>query len=797
MRRAPRRSDRAPQPRGLRRYLALAHLAILWERVWPRLWPAASAAGLLLALALTGVLPALPGWAHLLVLALGGAAALGLLGLGLRGLRWPDPHAVRRRVERDSGLPHRPLTSADERLAAGGGDPLAEELWTAHRERLRASLKALRVGLPRPGVAARDPVALRALPLLLLVAAAVAAGPRIPERLASAVSPAFGAPAPERTVNLWIDPPGYTGEAPTVLEAGADEPARVPEGSRIVVQAHGGTSAPALHLGGSARPLERAGEQSWKLATQVTAAADGPARVAADGDTLGRWTLAIVADAPPAVSFAEAPRAGRRGTLRVRYQAKDDYGVTGVTLRINRPGADRGPIERTLPTPSGDSDVTEAHENLSAHVWAGLPVRMTLIARDAAGQTAASDSIRAPLPAREFDHPVARKLVELRRQLARNPESRTEVARGLARIGERPARYDGDFVVSLAVRSAERRLMHDTSDGAVREVQQLLWNTALHLEDGTAALAARDLERAREALERALQDDAASRDEIERLTRQLQEAMQRFLQAKAQEMQQAEPAQRPEAEDGMKTIRADELQQMAQRIRELAEAGQTERAQQLLERLREIMAGLQQRQPRQMSERAREAQKAMRELRDVTREQRELLDETYRRSQQRDGEGQRDSRANRQGAEQQGQLRRKLGKLADKLGKALGQTPQALGEAGEGMGKAERALDRGEPGGAVPGQREALSKLQKGLQQAGQRARKMMQAGRGGRRQGRRDPLGRGTQGTRTGEEVEVPDEETGVERAREILDRLRGRAGDRSLPELDRDYIQRLLDRF
>ncbi|SDG41777.1 TIGR02302 family protein [Limimonas halophila] len=813
MRRAPRRSDQAPQPCGLRRHLVLGFLAILWERAWPRLWPAASVAALLLAVGLSGALPLLPGWAHLLVLALGGAAVAGLLVAGLWRVRPPDGHTVRRRVERDSALRHRPLTSEDETLAAGTGDPMAEALWTAHRERLRASLKALRVRLPRPGVAARDPAAVRAIPLLLLVAGLIAAGPRIPERLAAAVSPAFGAPAPERTVNLWVDPPGYTGQAPRVLTPGPDA-ARVPDGSRLVAQVHGGTEPPTLQVAGSKKELAASAERSWKLTTEISQAASGPVRVRAGGDTLARWELAVLADAPPSVAFARAPRATPRGALQVRYEASDDYGVTSVRLRISRPGSDREPIVRELPAPGDDEGVSEAYENLGAHIWAGLPVRMTLIARDAAGQTAESETIRAPLPARRFEHPVARQLVELRRELAREPETRAPVVRALNAIGNKPGRYDGDYVVSLAVRAAERRLVHDQTRQAVREVQRILWETALHLEEGTAALAARDLERAREALERALRDEDASAEEIARLTEQLQAAMQRYLQAKAREMQQAEEAPRPQQDGEMRMIQGDELQKLTKRIQQLAQAGQTERAQKLLDQLRQIMEGLQQRQPSQMSERAREAQKAMQALRELSREQQELLDRTYRRSQQQQqqqgqaqqqsgqqqsgqqqaGQQQGGQQANRQGAQRQGELRQQLGELAEKLGKTLGQTPQALGQAGERMGAARQSLERGEPGQAVPSQREALNELQKGLQQAGQRARQMMQAGRGG--QGRRDPLGRSRNGAQSGADVQVP-EEMDVQRAREILQQLRGRAGDRSLPELDREYIDRLLDRF
>ena len=61
-----------------------------------------------------------------------------------------------------------------------------------------------------------------------------------------------------------------------------------------------------------------------------------------------------------------------------------------------------------------------------------------------------------------------------------------------------------------------------------------------------------------------------------------------------------------------------------------------------------------------------------------------------------------------------------------------------------------------------------------------------------------RDPLGRnqGEYGTEALEGVEIPDEME-LRRAREILDELRRRRGQRSRPPLELDYIDRLLQRF
>ena len=65
----------------------------------------------------------------------------------------------------------------------------------------------------------------------------------------------------------------------------------------------------------------------------------------------------------------------------------------------------------------------------------------------------------------------------------------------------------------------------------------------------------------------------------------------------------------------------------------------------------------------------------------------------------------------------------------------------------------------------------------------------------GGRPNGQRDPLGRPqrTEGPDLGQNVKVPDE-IDVERARQILEAIRERLGERFRPRYELDYLERLL---
>jgi hypothetical protein len=131
-----------------------------------------------------------------------------------------------------------------------------------------------------------------------------------------------------------------------------------------------------------------------------------------------------------------------------------------------------------------------------------------------------------------------------------------------------------------------------------------------------------------------------------------------------------------------------------------------------------------------------------------------------------------------------------------------------LGRAGEAMGDAEGRLGEGNADSAVDSQGRALEALRRGAQgmaQAmqqgqGQQGPGPGQPGRWGqsRAQQDTDPLGRPLHGRDYGDDstVKVPGE-IDVQRARRILEELRRRYGETFRPQLELDYIERLLKDF
>jgi hypothetical protein len=114
------------------------------------------------------------------------------------------------------------------------------------------------------------------------------------------------------------------------------------------------------------------------------------------------------------------------------------------------------------------------------------------------------------------------------------------------------------------------------------------------------------------------------------------------------------------------------------------------------------------------------------------------------------------------------------------------------------MGNAERALEQGDFETATEEQGRALDQMRQGAQQMAQEMMRNMPQRFGQNGDTPRDPLGRPqrSEGPDQGTSVKVPGE-IDMQRAREILEELRRRAGEATRPPLELDYLDRLLRRF
>ena len=94
----------------LKRALSRAHWAILWERLWPALASILTAVGFFIAVSWTGLWLILPPLARAIVL-FGLLLLIAISAVPLFRLRLPREADGLRRLDRESGLAHRPASA--------------------------------------------------------------------------------------------------------------------------------------------------------------------------------------------------------------------------------------------------------------------------------------------------------------------------------------------------------------------------------------------------------------------------------------------------------------------------------------------------------------------------------------------------------------------------------------------------------------------------------------------------------------------------------------------------------------
>ncbi len=839
--------------------LGLTLAGLIAERFINAFWPLLSVVLISLAPLMFGFhqnVSLLTGWA-LLVLA--GIAALSTLVYGLRNFRWPSQDDARLRL--DETLPNRPIAAVLDDQIIGVGDPASKAIWQAHVKQMAERAAEAKAVSPDLRVSKRDPYALRYVAMLAFLMALIFGSIFRVATVGDLISGASGAdlragPSWEG----WVEPPAYTGK-PTIYlaDVGADD-LTVPEGSRLTLRLYGeigalvvtetvsGIVADEVDAEQPSQSYEIAqsgsltiqgqGGQSW----QITATPDEQPTIALNGEVErrvnGDMQLPYVATDDYGVQSAYAELVLDLDAVDRRY---------GLVLEPEPQEL----IALDLPMPfRGDRlEISETLvENLAQHPWVGLPVKVTLFANDAAQQTGASEPETITLPGRRFFDPLAAALIEQRRDILWNRENATRVAQILRAVSHRPDDLFDSDTAYLKLRVAIRRLETGFSEASLsdemqEETAQVLWDIAVLIEDGNLADALERLHRAEERLEQAMRDGATD-DEIAELMQELSEAMQDYMQQLAQNQDQnnTDQAQNQNTQE----ITGEQLQAMLDRLQELMEQGRMAEAQELMDQLRQMMENMQ---VAEGQGQQGPGQQALDGLADTLEQQQGLNDETFSDLQDQFGqEGQQGEQGEQGQGGQQGQqgqsgqggeqgqgdqqgegqgrgagndpaqglagrqqaLRNELNRQAQNLpgaGSPGGEAARdALDRAGRAMEGAEQALRQDDYAGALDNQAEALEALREGMreladelaQQQNQQTGQQGQANGRANNETRRDPLGRdaGAAG-QVGTDEQLLQGEDVYRRAQELLEEIRRRSSDQDRPDLELEYLKRLLDRF
>lgn len=753
--------------------------------------------------------------------------ALGTSAFGLWRLRLPKRQDAIARLDR--GLAGRPLSALSDAQEIGADDPASAALWHRHQARMAEAAATAQAVQPSPDLAPRDPYALRLAGLTALVMALIFGGferlAEIPQLLRGGAAAVAAGPSWE----AWIEPPRYTGKPRLYLNDVPAGPLEVPQGSKLTLRLYGNATAFALdqNVAGGAAVIP-ATEQVSSMDLIISRSG----KLGLDGPEGRVWQVVVLPDQPPQITPEGEVERLADGRFKQGFTASDDYGVTSgkVLIQLDLPAVDRRfgltrdpePQEAVvldLPMPMrGDRKRLRQvlTDDLSKHVFANLPVRLTFEAEDAAGQSGQSAPLSMVLPGKRMFDPMAAALVELRRDLLWSRQNGPEVAQILKALISRPEGFirsdRGLLRLKLLTRSLD--LVSKTLTTIQRdELAEEMWKIALLLDEGDLASARERLNRAQDRLNEAMRN-GASPDEIQSLMDEMRRALDAYMDQLAQEAERNPDSELSQNQPSLE-LSGDQLKEMLDQLQQLMQEGRMAEAQEMMEMLRQLMENMQMAEGQSGQGQGRgRGNQTMRDLGQTLRDQQGLSDDSYRDLQQGpEGAAPEGDDQGKNLAERQRDLRQRLNRMGrgDLPGDGSEQGEagrQQMDRADQAMRDAEDALRRGDLPDALDRQAEALDALREGMRQFGEALsrdaqQQGQQAGRGDpRAQGEsgegRDPLGRdlGADGQLGGDgdmlQGDDPDR-----RAQALLDEIRRRSGQQARPEAERDYLRRLLEQF
>ncbi len=379
----------------LERKVRSSKRALFFEKLWPRAWLLIGVLGIFVAVSMAGLWANLTPLGHKLVLGAFALAALAALVFVAR-TPWPTREAAIRRMERNSGIPHRPASSYEDTLSSTSSEnPTTISIWRAHRVRLAKMIDKIRVGRPRPATAKKDPFALRALLILSVAVLFAFFGGSATERIKDAFRVSGAGGTAGTRVDAWVTPPAYTSMPPIMLADGGRQKGatsligakaqdknffEIPERSILTIRGTRSslTSRPVdialeIHADGREPRIVRQSEDQVMNANpkpvgksqsgppsaendaksekdvptgnakqratneiRITLTESSRVRLLVAGRETATWTFALQPDAKPQIKLLKRPRSSSRGSLKLSYQMSDDYGIASASAKLSK-----------------------------------------------------------------------------------------------------------------------------------------------------------------------------------------------------------------------------------------------------------------------------------------------------------------------------------------------------------------------------------------------------------------------------------------------------------------------------
>ena len=805
-----------PIPNGLRARIFLIQILILWEKLAKTIFYTLFLLISFLCFSLLNFFSVLPYFVHIISLCVFIFLFMFILFFTLKNFKLPSKIDAVRRIEIDNNAEHRPLSTVFDKPGLNSNS----NLWAIHYVNMLEYSTSLNKIKLRSVFIKVDPLCLR-LPILILFLFIYFSNHSVlVDRVHAAILPQPN--NLEKNIQGvftgWLTPPEYTKKQPILL-INSEEPISSPYGSILSARVFGGEGKITLHMDDKVEDFIKIDDENSSIESIINK--DTNLSIFQDKNIIYTKNIKSIPDFSPKVEFVEKPKATIKGILDINYIFGDDYAVTKlyaqISLKNNLEVETQDYIKFDIPFDNSDEIQTigRYYHDLTEHIWAGLPVKISLNAEDFVGQTGSSELLEILLPEKNFNNLIAVSVINQRKNLAWYKDKPYNIGLILEEISELPE-FDNKLNVAKEwLLEAATLLKKDVNINSLDSnnnqfVIDLLWKTALFIESGQLAVAENELRRAQEDLKEALSQGNEG-TEIEDMVSNLDTALKKYLEELENPMDidapQVSESDNPGdrgGENGAQSNERENLEEKLDEIADLAASGSLDEAQEQLENMQDMSEALDRDALGEAlgEQEGAETPMAMQQISEMMQQQEALMEDSFEQSL---NSAQADQKTPGSGpvnaGKEQEMLRKQLEDVMHEISESDNPMPEELGRAERAMKQAERELQRGRPDRAQTAQGRAIEELKK----AAEKIDKMhsgdgpsQMAGDSGNNNSRdqRDPLGRVPpgQGTSPGGDVGLPNKQN-VTKAKEIVKELYEKAETSQEGTVERKYVDSLLD--
>lgn len=735
---------------------------------------------------------------------------LGIIYFAVKDIRrfsFPSVQEVYKRIERDSGLSHRPLSLYKD-FPVAYNNHNSSVLWQIRNRLLENQLsKKLKCRFSF-NVSKQDRYAVRFLSVLLLISAFFIQGSgNLSEKIYDGMFPVSFEDVSfydSGDFSVTVIYPEYTGMDKEIITS--DELRRkgyaieVPAGSDIRLSVSGGMGNPVAIFTANKEYFKKINENSFLLEKNIVS----DEIIIVKRLFLEQFRINIQAkeDNPPLISMVSEPEITEDSSVRFELLVSDDYRVEDIAMSMELDlenagdipilGSDIYETEAIMSKPGQEITIRPSYD-LTYHPWAGLPIIFTFEAIDGKDNHSQAVTASLILPEKHFRHPLARKITDERKKLIYNPEqSRLPVSNELYKLHTALSFSEEighvEKTLFLAMKLASLRLQMLPKMKTYTETASLLWDMAMSLEGGNLSIAKKNLKDAFEALEEALRNPESSPAEISRLSSELQRALNEYMLMALMEMKER-------ADRGEMNIMPTEtlenmpdpysMQAFLEHMKAEAMSGDRERAMEMLSGMKRMMESMSQ--TGDISEDLKKMYETYQAINEVLKEQIALSEKTQ------------DNPENYH--DEQEQIREKLKSIMQEAEQATGAVPSNMDGAEREMWKSGSLMLGGDFGMSLQHQEQAIKHLQNSMQDMKQMIGQKLQDMNMKMLSFNFDPFGNPIEKGRTGknilgEEIIIPGESE-RKRVNEILEILRKKSGELYRPSVETEYFRNLLKQF